>query len=144
MPDPVTLSARRKTDRERICNQFTAVARLMGAQVETRETPRHVGWSSAGIDMTFTLNGVGATVSIDDLHGGETGLLSWYNDYSDRSHKCRDFAPGFNVVVGEYGHPRPHHKATSHGSWDVLATRLQAGLRKARDGHAFIQEEKTT
>jgi hypothetical protein len=137
-------NASRKADRQDIRAMLTVVAERMGARIEAQDEPRTIGYCGPGTTMRFTLNGVGATISIDDLHGGHEGLLSWYNDYSAPGHRtARHFAPGFNTAVGEYGKQgRPHHKATSSGTWEVLAARLQAGLRKARDGQAFTQEDK--
>jgi hypothetical protein len=130
------MKASRKADRIAIAAAFREVADKFGATVEQREESPNPGYCGAGIFMSFTLNGVGAQVSIDDLHerhGMAGALISWYNtDYP-----VRDFAPGFNTAVGDNSHfSRPHHKATSIGSWDVLAARLQAGLRHAANGTA--------
>lgn len=143
------LNARRKADREQIAAGFVAVAEKMGATIERRDEPAFRGWHGAEIRLGFTLNGVGASVCISDLHGGEDGLISWFNDYSCQPRpangdymalKTYRFERSFETAVGSQGSARPHHKATSGGTWDLLAARLQAGLRKARDGLAFIAE----
>lgn len=142
-------NARRAADREKIAAGFVAVAEKFGAAIERRNTTGTAGYCGAGIDMTFRLNGVGASVSIDNLHGGDYALISWFNDYSAQPRpangeymrlKTFNFDRGFVVAVGCEPCPRPHHKATSFGTWDLLAARLQAGLRKARDGLAFVAE----
>jgi hypothetical protein len=134
------MNASRKKDRESIAAMFQAAADKFGASVERNESPRNPGYSGASIDLTITLNGVGVQVSIDDLHGPGEGMASWYNDYTQRA-PCRNFSPSFNVAVGDLSHARPHHKATSYDAWDVLAAKVQAGLRHAANNTAFVQEE---
>ena len=132
MPD--TMNASRKADREAIAASFKAVADKFGAEVLRRDEGPNLGYHGASIYLHFNLHGVGAQVSIDDLHGGEGGLISWFNtDYP-----ARNFTSGFNAAVGDQGMARPHHKATSSGYWDLLAARLQAGLRHAANKTAFI------
>ncbi len=146
------MNAGRKKDREAIAAMFQSVADKFGAKVERRDTPRNPGYSGASIDLTMALNGVGALMSIDDLHGTGEGMASWYNAraYSPpepgypfgKASPCRNFSPSFNVAVGENMHAfRPHHKATSYDTWEMLAARVQAGLRHAANNTAFIQEE---
>lgn len=127
-------NASRKADREKIAAGFVAVAEKFGAAITRRDTDPNVGYCGAGIDMTFSLNGVGAMIDIDNLHGGDNALIHWYNT----EYPVRKFESGFTVAVGQIPIYAPHHKATSSGTWDLLAARLQAGLRKARDGKAFI------
>jgi hypothetical protein len=146
------MNASRKKDRESIAAMFQAAADKFGASVERRESPRNPGYSGASIDLTITLNGVGVQVSIDDLHGPGEGMASWYNarKYSPpepgypygKASPCRNFSPSFNVAVGDLSHARPHHKATSYDAWDVLAAKVQAGLRHAANNTAFVQEER--
>jgi hypothetical protein len=102
--------------------------------------PRNIGYSSAGIDLSFRLNGVGVMLSIDDLHGPGGGLASWFNDCREFGAKVRNFSPSFNAAVGDLHHSRPHHKATSYDTWETLAARVQAGLRHAANNTAFIEE----
>jgi hypothetical protein len=135
------MKASRKADRLAITASFRAVADKFSATVKQREETPNPGCCGAGIFMSFALNGVGAQVSIDDLHerhGSDGGLISWFNT----NYPSRHFTSGFNVAVGEHGSARPHHKATSIGSWDMLAARLQAGLRHAANGTVFIEESK--
>jgi hypothetical protein len=143
------MNASRKKDREAIAELMIATATDLGATVERRDEPRHAGFCGQSITLKFTLNGVGASMSINDLHGGETGLIHWYNarEYSPpeegfpfgRSPPVRDFSGEFNRGVGSF-HPRPHHKATSSGGWQWLQLCLDTGLRLARDGGAFNEE----
>lgn len=136
MTDLTNLTAGRKADRIKIAAEFRRVAEQFGAAVEQSDRTPTIGYSSAGISLSFSLNGVGAQVSVSDLHercGSDGGLISWYNtDYP-----ARHFTGSFNSAVGEQGSARPHHKATSIGSWDVLAARLQAGFRHAVNWLAF-------
>lgn len=118
-------------DRLAIAKQFRTIAERFGADIEERHESKS-DWCSAAIDMTFRLNGVGAMVSIDDLHGGYESIISWFNT----SYPCRDFSAGFFTAIGEPGRGA-HHKATSGGTWDMLAARLQAGLRHASRDTAF-------
>ncbi len=128
------LSARRKADRAKIAATFRAVAEKFGAGVEERQEPRNVGYSGAGVRLNIAWAGVGAMIDVDDLHGGDFALIHWFNT----AYPARHFSSAFNVAVGDLSHPRPHHKATSSGTWDMLAARLQAGLRHADKGTAFI------
>mgnify|MGYP006342665815 FL=1 len=134
------LNASRKADRKRIAAEFIRIAQNFDAEVLIRDEPANPGYSGQGTHFSARLNGVGVSCSIDNLHGGEEDLLSWFNDYR-QGLAVRDFSPRFNTAVGEQGHGRPHHKATSGGSWDLLAARLQAGLRHAANGTAFVSEE---
>ena len=149
-----SMNARRKADRESIARMFVEVAEKFGAVVERRDEPRNPGFSGAGICLSFEMNGVGARVSIDDLHGGDGGLISWYNErgyirpadgepgFGSWRYPVRNFSSRFNVAVGDTVARRPHHKATSIGDWEVLAAYLQAGLRHAANGTAFIEESE--
>jgi hypothetical protein len=134
------LNASRKADRKRIAAEFIRIAQKFDAEVLIRNEPANPGYSGRGTHFSARLNGVGVTCSIDNLHGGEEDLLSWFNDYH-AGQPVRDFSLRFNTAVGEQGHGRPHHKATSGGNWDLLAARLQAGLRHAANSTAFVSEE---
>lgn len=136
-----TKRASRKADREFIACAIIGLMERHGAQVEREDLPPNPGFCGAGISLKFTLNGVGATLDIDDLHGGEYALISWYN----ATYPARDFAPRFNVAVGDgVGQYRPHHKATTHPrDWYSLAMRLDAGLCLAARGEAFIDPVTT-
>ena len=78
------MNASRKKDREQIARNFITIAERCGATVERRDFPRKPGWYGAEIYLTFKLNGVAARLSISNLHGGERGLISWYNNYHER------------------------------------------------------------
>lgn len=134
-----SLNASRKADRIRLANLLQRLGEYYGATVERRDKEANPGWRGQSIDLTFSLNGVGAMVSISNLHGGDHAIISWYNDYSgDVGRKCRDFTSTFNGAVGDLGHGRPHHKATTcPNSWSALAARLSAGLSTAVNGQAF-------
>lgn len=134
------MNASRKKDREQIARNFIAIAERCGATVERHDFPRSLGWRGASIDLTFRLNGVGAQLSVSDLHGGERGLISWYNEYLERG-ATRYFTPAFNASVGDLGQFRPHHKATSGGSWSRLEMLLLGGLSHAAEKTAFLTED---
>ena len=133
------LNASRKADRKRIAAEFTRIAQNFDAEVTTTDEPAHKGYSGQGTHFSARLNGVGVSCSIDNLHGGEEDLLSWFNDYR-QGLAVRDFSPRFNTAVGEHK-THPHHKASSVATWPVLAAYLQAGLRHAANGTAFVSEE---
>ena len=133
------LNASRKADRKRIAAEFIRIAQSFDAEVLIRDEPANPGYSGQGTHFSARLNGVGVSCSIDNLHGGEEDLISWFNDYR-QGLAVRDFSPRFNTAVGEHK-IHPHHKASSVGSWDLLAARLQAGLRHAANGTAFVSEE---
>jgi hypothetical protein len=125
-----------KADRERIAASLIAAATKHGATVERCDEGRNVGYRGASIALTFRLNGVACQVSVDDLHGGFEGLAAWFNDYRNGDWTTRYFTFGFETVIGQ-ARARPHHKATSYDSWDVLAARISAEFRKAAKGEAF-------
>jgi len=133
------LNASRKADRIRLANLLIGLGEYYGATIERRDQPANPGWRGQSIELMFKLNGVGATVTISNLHGGDHAIISWYNDYSgDIGRKCHDFTGLFNIAVGDRGSMRPHHKATScPPDWFGLATSLSAGLSTARNGQAF-------
>jgi hypothetical protein len=137
------MNASRKKDREQIARNFIAIGKRCGATVERRDFPRTAGYSGAGIDLAFKLNGVGAQLSISDLHGCERGLISWFNDYLERG-ATRYFTPAFNAAVDCLVQPRPHHKATSYGFWTRLEILLLGGLSHAAAGTAFLAEDITS
>jgi hypothetical protein len=134
-----SLNANRKADRIRLANLLQRLGEYYGATIERRDETATRGWCGQGIYLSFTLNGVGAQVSISNLHGGNHAIISWYNDYSgDVGRKCRNFTGAFNAAVGDLAHGRPHHKATScPRDWFGLASRLSAGLSTALNGQAF-------
>jgi hypothetical protein len=132
--DIMTAQASRKAEREAIARYFLEIAEKFGATIERRDSPRNVGYCGPSIHLGIRLNGVGASLSIDDLHGGEYGLISWHNAGPEYG---RDYSIRFNTAVGEFTKLRPHHKATSGDCWGVLAARLQAGLRLASRNEAF-------
>lgn len=137
MSDPETLNAKnasRKADRQYIAAALLLLADKHGAEVERINTPRNPGYSGAGIDLKFELGGVGARVSIDDLHGGDHAIISWFNTH----YPARNFTTRFCVCVGEHGRSRPHHKATScPADWFSLAMFLEGGLMLAARGEAL-------
>lgn len=134
-----SLKASRKADREMIAKALIKIADKHGAKVTRRDSPAHRGWCGQSIDLSFRLNGVGASVSIDDLHGGKYALIAWYN----HGQRVRYLNARFNRCVGDTGQWRPHHKATScPADWYSLAMFLDGGLTLAARNEAFIEEEK--
>lgn len=126
--------ASRARDREAIAAALLAIVMRHGAQVERIDSPPTPGYCGAGIDLRFSLHGVGAMIDIDDLHGGQFALISWYNT----AHPARNFTSRFCGMVGDLAKPRPHHKATSApADWYSLAMMLDAGLCLAARGEAF-------
>ena len=144
-----TASARTKAGRKAITAALIAIGERHGATVTTREEAPNPGWRGAGTTLTFTLAGVGALVSVNDLHersGMRGSVLSWHNDYTDQQAgeghfsewRTYDFTPAFNCAVGDLGRYRPHHKATSIGEWHDIAHALDCGLELAASGRAFL------
>ncbi len=126
--------ASRKGDREVLAGVLAIIAKRHGAEIERQHTPRNPGYSGAGIDMHFELNGVGARTSIDNLHGGNYALISWFNS----KYPARNFTTRFSVCVGDLPNSRPHHKATScPADWFSLAMLLDGGLMLAARDQAF-------
>lgn len=140
MTDLNQYNARRKADREAIAAELTAIGERHGAVVTRRDMPRHVGWCGAGIDLGFSLNGVGAGISIDDLHGGDHSLISWHYRGLEIGDAVPVLTPAFNSAVGNYA-SRPHHKATTSGTWQRLAEALDAGLALAAAGQALMARD---
>src|SRR6185312_12121045 len=98
------LNASRKADRIRLANLLIGLGEYYGATIERRDQPANPGWRGQSIELMFKLNGVGATVTISNLHGGDHAIISWYNDYSgDIGRKCHDFTGLFNIAVGDRG-----------------------------------------
>jgi hypothetical protein len=127
-------SASRKADREFIVNTLLGLMERHGAEVERRDDGPNPGYHGHSIALRFTLNGVGAMLDIDDLHGGEWSLIHWHNT----EYPARNFTSRFCVCVGGVTSYRPHHKATSQpGTWYSLAMFLDAGLCLAARGEAF-------
>lgn len=134
MPALNQKNASRKADRDFIARVLIDIAQKHGAQFERREEPRNIGFHGAGIHLHFTLNGVGAMIDIDDLHGGDWALIHWHG--TERG--AKNYSSRFNTCVGATNGGRPHHKATSHpGDWYSLAMNLDAGLLLAARGEAF-------
>lgn len=130
-------NASRKTERTRIADTLEFIAKERGASVERREEPAITGYSGQGIVMHFTCNGVGAMIDVDDLHGGQWALISWFNT----DHPARLFSARFQRHCGDKGQTRLHHKATSQpADWYSLAMMLDAGLMLAARGEAFEPE----
>lgn len=128
------LNASRRSDRETIAATLTAIGERHGASIERRDDPGNPGYHGQSIALHFALNGVGAMIDVDNLHGGAHALIHWYN--SERP--VRDFSPRFNRCVGEPPR-RPHHKATScPADWYSLAMFLDGGLMLAARGEAFL------
>jgi hypothetical protein len=128
------LDAGRKADREALAMALTMLAHNRGAKVEQKASSPNPGYCGAGLDLLFELNGVGAMVDIDNLHGGRHALVSWYN--SERG--ARNFTTRFCGMVGSTSAGRPHHKATScPQDWYSLAMWLDGGLLLAARGDAF-------
>lgn len=130
-----SLNASRKGDREALALALQMLASNRGAQVERKDGPRNVGYHGASIDMRFSLNGIGAMIDIDDIHGGAYATIHWHNSAPARA---RVFSGRFNTCVGDLGQYQPHHKATScPRDWYSLAMFMDAGLLLAARGEAF-------
>jgi hypothetical protein len=132
------LDASRKKDRELLASVFSQIGEVRGAKIERQDTSASAGYCGQGIDLSFSLNGVGAMLGIDNLHGGEWVLISWHNT----EYPARNFTSRFCGCVGDRlgatGVSRPHHKATtSPGDWYSLAMFLDAGLMLAARSEAF-------
>ena len=135
------MNASRKKDREQIARNFIAIAERCGATFERYDYPRSTGRRGASIDLTFRLNGVGARLAISNLHGGDRGLISWYNDYLERG-ATRYFSPAFNTATDAMRDAtQRHHKATSTGPWARLEMTLLGGLSHAAAGTAFVEDD---
>lgn len=133
--------ASRKADREFIARALIGLMERHGAQLERRDDGPNPGYRGASICLRFSLNGVGAMLDIDNLHGGDWALIHWHNT----EYPARNFTSRFCVNVGDLAYqvipdrpPRPHHKATSHPrDWYSLAMMLDAGLCLAASREAF-------
>lgn len=127
-------NANRKPEREVLVMAFTMLAEARGATVERKESEATPGFSGKGIDLRISLNGVGAMVDIDNIHGGMFALIHWHNSEC----RARTFSPRFCVAVGSPNGDRRHHKATSFpADWFSLAMFLDGGLLLAARGEAF-------
>lgn len=127
-------NANRAPEREVLAMAFTLLAEARGATVERRDSEATPGFSGKGIDLLISLNGVGAMVDIDNLHGGMFALIHWYNSEC----RARTFSPRFCVTTGGREPYRMHHKATSFpADWYSLAMFLDGGLLLAARGEAF-------
>lgn len=131
MIDP-NWNAARKRDRQLISGYFLQAAHDYGATVEAKEEPRNPGFRGGSIRLRFELNGVGASMSIDDLHGGKDGLISFYN----ADFPSADFSPAFHGAVRNFP-GIAKHKATAVGEWGILLDRFRAALAIAKEGAAF-------
>ena len=128
--------ASRKADREFIARALIGLIERHGAQVERRDDGPNPGYHGASIALRFSLNGVGAMLDIDNLHGGDWSLIHWHNT----EYPSHNFTSRFCVNVGDLGRSRPHHKATSHPKdWYSLAMMLDAGLCLAAQNQAFVE-----
>lgn len=126
--------ASRKNDRVFLALALTQVATRHGASVERREEQATRGYCGQGIHLQFACKGVGAMIDINDLHGGNRALISWFGT----DHKALNFTSRFDTMVGGGNTGRAHHKATSCPSdWYSLAMMLDAGLLLAARGEAF-------
>jgi hypothetical protein len=134
-------NASRKADREAIARALCAIAAEQGAEIRRKESGGCLGFCGKGIDLRFSLNGVGAMIDVDNLHGGQFAIISWFNDGSS---PCRNFSDRFNRCVGDLPLGRvPHHKASSvPADWYSAAMFLSAGLMLAARGEAFVEEAK--
>lgn len=127
--------AGRKSGREYIAEAICAIVERHGATVERHESPTVVGFGGAGIDLRFSLKGVGAMIDIDDLFGGSRSLIHWHNT----EYPSRNFTTRFCRLVGSDCLRRPFPKATSRpADWYSLAMRLDAGLCLALANEAFV------
>lgn len=121
------LNASRKADREGIAWRIRAIVERHGASVEQHDDRRE-------ITLAFSLNGVGALIYIDAVHGGALSLVHWHNTGSP----VRNFSRRFCGIVGEAVGARLHHKATScPANWFSLAMLLDGGLCLAFANEAF-------
>jgi hypothetical protein len=134
------LNASRKADRIRLANLLQRLGEYYGATVERRDKEANPGWRGQSIDLTFSLNGVGAksrlaicTVEIMQSFHGITTIRATL-----AASAAISLAPSMSPwAISRHG--RPHHKATScpRNSWFGLASRLSAGLSTALNGQAF-------
>lgn len=133
------MNASRKADREHIARDLVTLADAYGATIRRRDEPK---WrsTSAGIHLSFELDGVGAIVTINNLFGGVDALIHWHNT----KRPVRNFTARFCGMVGARNTYGPHHKATSMpNGWYALAMCLDGGLMLARDGDAFEAAPET-
>ena len=119
--------ASRKKDREYIARAVLAIVERHGSQVEQID-------DRGEITLRLSLEGVGALIHIDAVHGGAWSLIHWHN----AGFPCRNFSKRFNAIVGGLLKSRPHHKATSSpNDWYSLAMLLDGGLCLAARNEAF-------
>lgn len=130
------LNAGRKVDREQLAMAFEAIATAHGAKVVRRNEAPNPGWRGCSIGLRIVLNGVGASVNIDNLHGGGVALIHWHNDYSE-GQKCRDLTARFASAVRASSGRSPHKATSCCEGWYSLAMALDAGLSLAARGEAF-------
>lgn len=131
-------NASRKMERIAIADTLEAIALEQGATVtERRNEPALKGFSGQGIALRIECKGVGCMIDIDNLHGGNRALISWFNAPRELGESVRNFSRRFVRCIGDVA-GRPHHKATSHpANWYSLAMMLEAGLMLAARGEAF-------
>lgn len=135
------LNASRKANREKIADALCAIAEAQGAAIVRRDSEANPGFCGQGIDLRFELNGVGAMVDIDNLHGGEYALISWYSCAGKPEGSGRYLCSRFNRAVGEQPLGRKHWKATTvPADWYSLAMYLEGGLTLAARKEAFEPE----
>lgn len=131
------LNAGRKVDREQLALALDAIATVHGAKIERRDDRPNPGYRGCSIYLRITLNGVGASVSLDNLHGGSLALIHWYNDYGDGGRECRDLTSRFASAVRASSGRSPHKATSCCDDWHALATALDRGLCLAARGEAF-------
>jgi hypothetical protein len=131
------LNAGRKPEREILALALETIAKVHGAKIVRREEPANPGFRGQSIGLRIALNGVGAMVNIDDLHGGTHGLIHWHNDYSEGNRECRDLTARFKAHVRAFGGGSSHKATTGGADWNALALCLDAGLLLASRGEAF-------
>lgn len=129
-------NAGRKADREALALALETIATAHGATVKRQERGPNRGYHGGSIGLQIALNGVGAMIDVNNIHGGAYALIHWHNDYSD-GFKCRDFTSRFAAAVRAFSGRSPHKATTGGADWFALATALDAGLCMAARGEAF-------
>lgn len=131
------LNAGRKPEREILALALETIAKVHGAKVERREEAPNPGFRGHSVGLRIALNGVGAMVNVDNLHGGACALIHWHNDYGEGRRECRDLNSHFAVAVRASSGRSPHKATTCCDDWYALALCLDAGLLLAARGEAF-------
>lgn len=129
---------RTKKGRESVYALFVPLFEKHGVVWERTDEPPSPGYSGASIHIDAHLSGVGFMVDIDSMFAkGTEGMVSWFN----KIYPVRNFSHAFNVAVGETQIMRPHHKATTFGSWSKVIERVDRGLALAKSDSAFVAPE---